>query len=81
MDDPEAPESEGLTAGERFSSFTKRNAVLVAVFFLSNLLTAVSTLVTAVTVLRDSQTDWHAAEYGKLKELRAATRWRSFKKS
>ncbi|MFJ8133312.1 ETEC_3214 domain-containing protein [Streptomyces hydrogenans] len=73
MDDSEAPGSPetSATAGERFSSFTKRNVVLVAVFFLSNLLTAVSTLVTAVTVLRETGTDWRAAEYRKLRQLRA----------
>ncbi|MFD5325294.1 ETEC_3214 domain-containing protein [Streptomyces sp. NPDC127092] len=68
------------TAGERFSAFAKRNVLLVAVFFLSNLVTAVSTLVTAVTVLRDSRTDWHAAEYRKLRELRAGYTLEKFQK-
>ncbi|MFK0230520.1 ETEC_3214 domain-containing protein [Streptomyces sp. NPDC090303] len=73
VEDSEGPEGAvgGETAGERFSTFTKRNILLVSVFFLSNLLTAVSTLVTAVTVLRESRTDWHAAEYRKLSQLRA----------
>ncbi|MFF8381495.1 ETEC_3214 domain-containing protein [Streptomyces sp. NPDC015661] len=71
MDDSEEARDEGGTAGEWFSSFTKRNIVLVVVFFLSNLLTAVSTLVTAVTVLREAGTDWRAVEYGKLRQLRA----------
>ncbi|MFJ4569068.1 ETEC_3214 domain-containing protein [Streptomyces caelestis] len=80
MDDSEAPEGGRGTAGERFSSFTKRNVLLVAVFFLSNLLTAVSTLVTAVTVLRETRTDWHAAEYRKLRELRAGYTLEKFQK-
>jgi hypothetical protein len=80
MDDSETSEDGGGTTGERFTSFTKRNFVLVAVFFLSNLLTAVSTLVTAVTVLRETQTDWHAAEYRKLRELRAGYTLEKFQK-
>ncbi|MFJ7065832.1 hypothetical protein [Streptomyces sp. NPDC101115] len=84
MDDsPTTGDEEGGgsgTAGERFSAFAKRNVLLVAVFFLSNLVTAVSTLVTAVTVLRDSRTDWHAAEYRKLRELRAGYTLEKFRK-
>ncbi|MFF8279969.1 ETEC_3214 domain-containing protein [Streptomyces lateritius] len=80
MDDSETPEDGRETTGERFSSFTKRNFVLVAVFFLSNLLTAVSTLVTAVTVLGESQKDWRAAEYRKLRELRAGYTLEKFQK-
>ncbi|OQD51848.1 hypothetical protein BM536_037675 [Streptomyces phaeoluteigriseus] len=80
MDDSEEPEDGRGTTGERFSSFTKRNLVLVAVFFLSNLLTAVSTLVTAVTVLGESQKDWRAAEYRKLRELRAGYTLEKFQK-
>jgi hypothetical protein len=80
MDDSEEPEGGRETAGERFSSFTKRNILLVAVFFLSNLVTAVSTLVTAVTVLRETRTDWHAAEYRKLRELRAGYTLEKFQK-
>ncbi|MGI5353848.1 ETEC_3214 domain-containing protein [Streptomyces sp. CA-252508] len=71
MDDSEEPEGGSETAGERFSSFTKRNILLVAVFFLSNLLTAVSTLFTAVTAWEETRTDWRAAEYRKLRGLRA----------
>ncbi|MFD8207103.1 ETEC_3214 domain-containing protein [Streptomyces sp. NPDC059695] len=82
VEDSEGPEAEGRsgTAGERLSTFTKRNILLVSVFFLSNLLTAVSTLVTAVTVLRESRTDWHAAEYRKLSQLRAGYTLEKFQK-
>lgn len=80
MDDSEEPEGGSETAGERFSSFTKRNILLVAVFFLSNLLTAVSTLFTAVTAWEETRTDWRAAEYRKLRGLRAGYTLEKFQK-
>ncbi|MCZ4607395.1 hypothetical protein O3S80_27255 [Streptomyces sp. Lzd4kr] len=60
----------GNTA-ERFQNFTKRNLLLVGVLFLSNLITAVSTLITAILTVRSQVTDWRPAEYRKLRELRA----------
>ncbi|MFF5972131.1 ETEC_3214 domain-containing protein [Streptomyces sp. NPDC012769] len=78
-EDAETPAGEG-GAGERFGVFVKRNIVLAAVFFLSNLITAVSTLVTAVAVLRETQTDWRAVEYRKLRELRAGYTLEKFQK-
>ncbi|MFF4259836.1 ETEC_3214 domain-containing protein [Streptomyces sp. NPDC001663] len=70
-DEPSPPAESSDSTAERFSAFTRRNILLVAVFFLSNLLTAVSTLITAVTVLNETRRDWRAAEYRKLSELRA----------
>lgn len=64
---------------ERFHVFTRRNIILVSVFFLSNLITSVSTLVTAVTVFRDSREDWRPAEYRMLRELRAGHTLERFK--
>ncbi|MFD8690439.1 hypothetical protein [Streptomyces sp. NPDC059651] len=55
----------------RFSSFTKRNLIIVAVLFLSNVVTAVSTLVTAWTGVLDSRRDWRPDDYRKLRELHA----------
>ncbi|MEV6758456.1 hypothetical protein [Streptomyces sp. NPDC051214] len=49
---------------------TKRNLLIVAVLFLSNIVTAVSTLATAWGVLRQSTADWRPAEYRKLRALR-----------
>ncbi|WP_371598554.1 ETEC_3214 domain-containing protein [Streptomyces sp. NBC_00564] len=68
-----------LRAGERFARFARRNVFLVAIFFISNLITAVSTLATAVIAFRDSRTDWHSAEYEKLRELHAGYSLEKFK--
>ncbi|MEU9302928.1 ETEC_3214 domain-containing protein [Streptomyces sp. NPDC048269] len=64
---------------ERFQKFTKRNILLVALLFLSSLVTAVSTLVTATVVVREQVTDWRPAEYRKLRELRAGQTLERFK--
>ncbi|MFD6554157.1 hypothetical protein [Streptomyces sp. NPDC058398] len=73
MDSPDEGGSghSDLSAGERFSRFTKRNVLLTVVLFSSSLVTAVSTLVTAVVTLNNSRSDWHPAEYRKLRELHA----------
>ncbi|MFF4402783.1 hypothetical protein [Streptomyces sp. NPDC001480] len=39
-DEPSPPAESKNSTTERFSAFTRRNMLLVAVFFLSNLLTA-----------------------------------------
>ncbi|WP_146228310.1 hypothetical protein [Streptomyces sp. CG 926] len=44
--------------------------VVVVVLFVSSVVTAVSTLVTAVGVVRRSTMDWRPAEYSKLRSLR-----------
>ncbi|MGW3327571.1 ETEC_3214 domain-containing protein [Streptomyces virginiae] len=64
---------------EEFHQFTKRSFLIVIVLFLSNLITAVSTLVTAVTLFRDSTNDWREAEYVKLQALRAGQTLDRFK--
>ncbi|MGW4759700.1 hypothetical protein [Streptomyces chartreusis] len=67
MADHEEP-GDGLA--RHVHALSRRNLLIVIVFFLSNIVTAVSTLVTAVGVLRESTTDWRDAEYRKLRSLR-----------
>ncbi|WP_445072861.1 hypothetical protein [Streptomyces sp. SAS_267] len=73
MDSPDEGGSghSDLSTGERFARFVKRNALLTVALFSSSLVTAVSTLVTAVITLNNSRSDWHPAEYRKLRELHA----------
>lgn len=68
MDEPN--DDDGSMAS-RFKRFTRRNLLIVAALFLSNVVTAVSTLVTAWTVVVESRKDWRPAEYRKLQALHA----------
>lgn len=76
--EPDISQNEA-SAGERFTRFTRRNVLLVAVLFLSNLITAVSTLATAVISFKESRADWRPAEYKRLRELRAGYSLEKFK--
>lgn len=66
-DGREAPDN-GLAG--HVHALSRRNLLIVVVLFLSNIVTAVSTLATAWGVLQKSTTDWHEAEYRKLRSLR-----------
>ncbi|MFD9452510.1 hypothetical protein ACFWBC_05375 [Streptomyces sp. NPDC059985] len=67
MGDTDEP-PEGLAG--RVHALTRRNLMVVVVLFVSSVVTAVSTLVTAVGVVRKSTADWRPAEYSKLQSLR-----------
>jgi hypothetical protein len=72
------------TAAEKFERFTKRNLILVGVFFLASLITAIGSCITAVLGIRDwqrSNQDWRPAEYRKLTQLRAGQTFEKFKEA
>ncbi|MFF8359341.1 hypothetical protein ACF063_38460 [Streptomyces chartreusis] len=76
MSEAQASES----AGEYFTRFTKRNIVLVVVLFLSNIVTAASTFITAGLAIHRKTSDWRPAEYRRVQDLRAGQTYERFKR-
>ncbi|MFJ9344753.1 hypothetical protein ACIRP0_36565 [Streptomyces sp. NPDC101733] len=64
------PEETGDGIAGRVHALTRRNLIVVVVLFVSSVVTAVSTLVTACNVALRATADWKPAEYSKLKSLR-----------
>ncbi|MFF9914825.1 hypothetical protein [Streptomyces sp. NPDC013457] len=65
-----AAEEAGDGLAGRVHALTRRNLIVVIVLFVSSIVTAVSTLVTAYNVVLRSTADWKPAEYRKLRSLR-----------
>ncbi|MFE5940488.1 hypothetical protein ACFQ69_34610 [Streptomyces sp. NPDC056470] len=64
------PEGAGDGPAGRVHALTWRNLIVVVVLFVSSVVTAVSTLVTAWNVVLKAGADWRPVEYRKLRSLR-----------